>query len=314
MFEAAGIDMDLMSKPVPTGTSAGTITKEAAERTGLSEKMQVISVSHDQVSAAVGAGIFGPEKAVDGAGTSECITILYKGLPDADIMYEGYYSVVPYVVPDTYVCYAFSYTGGALIQWCVDTLAKKEKEEAEKKGISVNELLEQECKGTDGAIDAPTGLLVLPHFAGAATPYMDTGAKGAVLGLTAGTTLSDIYLACMEGVGYEMMLNMEFLSGSGLQVEMLHATGGGARSEVWMQMKADMLNIPITALKTVDAGTAGSAMLTGIAIGCYKDLEDAAACMVERTKVYYPRAEMHEKYSEMYKRYREVYKAIRPLV
>ena len=314
MFEAAGIDMALMSKPVPTGTSAGTITKEAAERTGLSRKMQVISVSHDQVAAAVGAGIFGPDKAVDGAGTSECITILYKGLPDADIMYEGYYSVVPYVVPDTYVCYAFLYMGGALIQWCVDTLAKKEKKEAEKKGISVNELLEQECLGTDGEVNAPTGLLVLPHFAGAATPYMDTGARGAVLGLTAGTTLSDIYLACMEGVGYEMMLNMEFLSGSGLQVEMLHATGGGARSEVWMQMKADMLNIPITALKTVDAGTAGSAMLTGIAIGCYKNLEEAAACMVEKTRVYYPRAEMHEKYLEVYKRYREVYKAVRPLV
>jgi len=67
-------------------------------------------------------------------------------------------------------------------------------------------------------------------------------------------------------------------------------------------------------LKTVDAGTAGSAMLTGIAIGCYKDLEDAAACMVEKTKVYYPREKMHAKYSEVYKRYREVYKAIRPLV
>ena len=197
----------------------------------------------------------------------------------------------------------------------LDVLEREiKKKEAEKKGISVNELLEQECLGTDGEVNAPTGLLVLPHFAGAATPYMDTGARGAVLGLTAGTTLSDIYLACMEGVGYEMMLNMEFLSGSGLQVEMLHATGGGARSEVWMQMKADMLNIPITALKTVDAGTAGSAMLTGIAIGCYKDLEDAAECMVERTKVYYPRAEMHAKYLNMYKRYREVYRAVRPLV
>ena len=229
-------------------------------------------------------------------------------------MYEGSYSVVPYVVPDTYVCYAFSYTGGALIQWCVDTLAKKEKEEAKEKGIAVYDLLEQACKGPDGVIDAPTGLLVLPHFAGAATPYMDTGAKGAVLGLTAGTTLSDIYLACMEGVGYEMMLNMEYLAGSGLQAEMLHATGGGAKSEVWMQMKADMLNIPITALKTVDAGTAGSAMLTGIAIGCYKNLEEAAACMVEKTGVYYPRAEMHEKYLDVYKRYRKVYEAVRPLV
>lgn len=61
-----------------------------------------------------------------------------------------------------------------------------------------------------------------------------------------------------------------------------------------MQMKADMLNVPITALKTVDAGTVGSAMLTGIATGVFKDLNDAAEHMVEETVEYLPRKEMHE--------------------
>ena len=190
-------------------------------------------------------------------------------------MYRGNYSVVPYVIPGKYVCYAFSYTGGALIQWFIDTLAKKEKELAEREGISVNQLLENES-------ESPTGLLVLPHFAGAATPYMDTGSKGAILGLTSGTTVSEMYRACMEGVVYEMMLNMDYLRASGIRFTMLHATGGGAHSEVWMQMKADMLNVPITALATVDAGTVGSAMLTGIAVGCFKDLSEAASHMVEK--------------------------------
>ena len=75
-----------------------------------------------------------------------------------------------------------------------------------------------------------------------------------------------------------------------------------------------MLNIPVVALATVDSGTAGSAMLTGVAIGCYKDLEEAAMHMVRKKKVYQPNREMHEKYIKVYQRYRQVYEAVRPLV
>lgn len=307
VFEAAEIDMGLMSQAVPTGTVVGHITEQAAEKTGLPVSTKIVAVSHDQVAAAVGAGVFSSDKAVDGAGTVECITPVFDGLPDLNVMYQGNYSVVPYVIPGKYVCYAFSYTGGALIQWFVDTLAKKEKETAAQKGMTVNELLENES-------ESPTGLLVLPHFAGAATPYMDTGSKGAILGLTAGTTVSEMYRACMEGVVYEMMLNMEYLKASGVRFEMLHATGGGAHSKVWMQMKADMLNVPITALATVDAGTVGSAMLTGIAVGCFQDLTEAAAHMVEKRVEYIPRPQMHEKYQRVYERYKNLYQAVRPLV
>ena len=118
----------------------------------------------------------------------------------------------------------------------------------------------------------------------------------------------------MEGVAYEMRLNYEALSGSGIHFEKLNATGGGAKSKVWMQMKADVLNLPITALKTSEAGTVGSAMLTGIAVGVYKDLQDAADHMVQETDTYYPRPEMHEKYMKVYGRYKQVYNAVRPLM
>ena len=307
IFEAAGIDKRLMSTPVPTGTSAGCIRASVAEKTGLSPDTIIVSISHDQVSAAIGAGVFSSDVAVDGAGTVECITPVYDGLPDLDAMSEGRFAVVPYVIPGKYVCYAFSYTGGALIQWCIGALAKKEKELAAAEGVSANAYLERNYR-------EPTGLLVLPHFAGAATPYMDSGSKGAILGLDAATTTEQLYCACMEGVVYEMLINMDYLSKSGIPFRMLHATGGGAKSEIWMQMKADMLNMPITALGTSDAGTVGSAMLTGIATGCFADLADAAAHMVEKKKVYEPRQEMHEKYKMIFERYRKVYDAVRPLV
>ena len=299
IFTAAGIDMSLMSEPVPAGTSAGTVTPAAALRTGLGSDCIIVSVSHDQVAAAVGAGVFDGSAAVDGAGTVECLTPVYDSIPDIPVMAKGFFSVVPYVVPGKYVAYAFSYTGGALIQWAMETFGKGE----------TNESMENAY-----GKDEPTGLLVLPHFAGAATPYMDTGSKGAILGLTTATAAADIYRACMEGVVYEMRLNYEALSGSGIRFEKLNATGGGARSKIWMQMKADVLDLPITALKTMDSGTVGSAMLTGIAAGLFRDLPDAAAHMVQEVETYYPRAYMHKKYMEIYERYKAVYKAVRPLM
>ena len=307
IFEAAGIDKNLMSKPVPTGTSAGEILPEIASKTNFSMNTQIVNISHDQVAAAVGAGVFESDKAADGAGTVQCVIPVYDNLPKADVMYQGNYAVVPYVIPGKYVAYAYSYTGGALIQWCIETLAKKEKELARKQGISANEFLE-------GTFTEPTGLLVLPHFAGAGTPYMDSGSKGAIIGLTVASTVSDIYRACMESVVYEELINMEQLKESGLQIQAMHATGGGAKSAVWMQMKADILNIPITSLATVDAGTVGSAMLTGIAIGCFKDLEDAASYMVEKREVYEPNPVIHKKYMKIYDRYKQLYNAVRPIV
>lgn len=307
IFEASSIDKNLFSEVVPTGSTAGTITKDVAEKTGLNEETIIVCISHDQIAAAVGAGVFDSTTAVDGAGTVECITPIYDEIPDMNVMTKGKYAVVPYVIPGKYVCYAFSYTGGALMQWCVDTIAKKEKELSKEKGISVNQYLEE-------LSESPTGLLVLPHFAGAATPYMDNGSKGTIVGMTVDTTVADIYRGCMEGVVYEMVLNMDWLRDSGIHFTSLKATGGGAHSEVWMQMKADMLNMPITALETVDAGTVGSAMLTGIAVGLFKDLNDASGVMVHPVKTYYPRENMHGEYMKHYEKYSKLYEAVRPLM
>jgi len=216
------------------------------------------------------------------------------------------------VIPGKYVAYAFTYTGGALIDWCVRNLAKDEAARAKAQGVSVYDYLEAAYRAEHG--DAPSGLLVLPHFAGAATPYMDIGSRGAILGLTTDTGVAELYRGCMEGVVYEMVLNTRAMKDSGIHFTRLHATGGGARSAVWTQMKADMLNLPIVALRTADAGAVGCAMLTGVAIGAFRDLHDAAGHMVEQVRTYYPRPEMHEKYMQLYERYEKVYAAVRPLV
>lgn len=292
---------------MPTGTSAGPIRKALAAQLGLDESCQIVSISHDQVAAAVGSGVFDETCAVDGAGTVECITPVFETY-DPMAMASGSYAIVPYVTPGKFVCYAFSFTGGALVDWYIKTLAGYAMAESQKIGGDVHGILES------GYADAPTGLLVLPHFAGAATPYMDPGSKGAILGLSVEHTQQDLYLGCMEGVVYEMRLNMDRLKKAGVEIQALRATGGGARSKVWMQMKADILNVPVTALRSEEAGAAGSAMLVGVAVGAFADLREAANVLVVPKDTYYPRSEVHARYEGTYQRYAKVYQAVRPLV
>lgn len=113
---------------------------------------------------------------------------------------------------------------------------------------------------------------------------MDTGSKGAIIGMTTATTVAEIYRGCMEGIAYEMLLNMEYLRDTGVRFKKLQASGGGAASSLWMQMKADVLNIPMTAQ------------------------------MVREKETYYPDPRQHERYMEIYERYRQLYAALRPLV
>lgn len=307
LLQAAGVDPALLSTPVPTGASAGTVKPELAQRLGLNADTLIVSVSHDQVAAAIGSGVFDESCAVDGAGTVECITPVFTRCDDA-VMASGGYSIVPFITPGTYVCYAFSFTGGSLVKWVIDQFAGDARARALDEGRDVYSVLDEGCT------DAPTGLLVLPHFAGAATPYMDSSSKGVIIGLTLDHTVSDLYRAVMEGVCYEMRLNMEALASGGVHIPALRATGGGARNRMWLQMKADILGVPVTALATADAGTTGSALLAGIACGEFADLAQAAKAMVREKETFLPRPDMQARYESHYQRYKKLYAAVRPLM
>ncbi len=302
---ASGVEEKLFAVPVPAGTAAGTVRAGLTEELGFRNAVLILPAGHDQVAASVGAGVFETGSATDGCGTVQCMTPVYEGIPEGDAMIRGHYAVVPYVFPGKYVTYAFSYTGGALISWFVSQMAKGEEEAARKQGISVYELLEQGMK------DEPTGILVLPHFAGAATPYMDQTSKGAITGLTLEHTTSDLYRAVLEGITYEMKLNMEYLRDAGICPRKLHATGGGAASRAWLQMKADILECPIISVGNYEAGAVGCVMMAGIAKGLFSNLKEAAEIMVAEREKYEPRPEKQEAYRKQYDRYRNLYQGLR---
>lgn len=303
ILNAAGINASLLSTPVPTGTAAGRIRPSLAEALGVSPETVIVSGAHDQIASAVGAGVFSVGEAVDGTGTVECITPVFDHIPTEKSLYEKGYSVIPYVLDNTYVCYALSFTGGATLKWFRDNFAAKYG------GVeNVYAALDRNVPSD------PTGILILPHFAGAANPYMDNASRAAIVGLSLEHTAEDLYKALMEGVTYEIMTNLEHLSSFGITPSSLYATGGGARSEVWLQIKADILGKPITSLLAKEVGAVGTCMLVGRAIGLYRDLDEAKARFVQTGKTYYPNPDRYAKYQTLYAAYRKLYGAARPIV
>ena len=299
ILNAAGIDEELFSKCVLPGTVAGKIRPELASELGCGADTVIVSGAHDQVASAVGAGVLDVNLAVDGIGTVECITPVFADIPTDPDFYDKGYAVVPYALNDTYCCYVLSYAGGAATQWFKDTFKS------------------HVCDNPFGALESEmpddvTGLLMLPHFAGAATPYMDIESRAAFIGMSLSTTQGEIYKGLLEGISYEMRLNVE---GTGfLKLDKLYATGGGSKSDKWMQIKADIMGVPYITLEAKEVGAAGTAMLTATAIGVFDSLEDAKKKFVKQKAVFTPDMKKHEEYSLHYERYLGVYKAVRPLI
>lgn len=298
ILDAAGIDKKLLSEPVPAFNVAGYLKKDIASKLGIKGTVKIVNGAHDQVASAVGAGVFGKGQAVDGTGTVECVTPVFDAIPEKKSLYDEGYSVVPYVFDGTYVCYALSFTGGATIKWFRDNFSKDK---------SYKEL-DAEVK------DRPSGIMILPHFAGAANPYMDNGSKAAMIGLTLEHTASDIYKALMEGVTYEILTNMEHLMIGEIEIEKLFATGGGATSEKWLQIKADILNRPITSLSAKEVGACGTCMMAGVAVGIFKDLYEAKKVFVKENRTFEPNPENVKLYKKYFDAYKKIYDAVRPIV
>lgn len=285
VLDFCGIDKDMLSIPAPSGTITGEIKKELAEELSVSPNLKVVLGCHDQIAAMKGANVLNTDEVMDGTGTVECVPVVMDEVPKDFSLFEKGYSFAPHI-NGKYACYALSYCGGATLKWFRDNFSDKSYEE-------LNTFVK----------DEPTDLLILPHFAGAATPYMDTASRAAIIGLTFEHSKMDIYKALMEGTAYEIAVNMQVLKDFGVEPKMLVATGGGAKSDLWLQIKADVLNVPVAALNAEEAGGAGTAYLCGKALGLYKDDMRLAGI----TKTFYPNEEKHKFYSSQFEKYKKIY-------
>ncbi|MBO5837351.1 MAG: hypothetical protein J6Q92_05605 [Oscillospiraceae bacterium] len=255
LLEKCGIEESTLPEVLPTGGIVGPILPKIATQLGLPHDVQVVIGSHDQIVNALGAGVHQVGDAVDTSGTCECITPLVASIPENLDFQKDNFACVPYLEDKGYVTYAYNISAGSVVRWYRDALAYHLKEE----GRSIYDVLNEKCPKES------TDLMVLPFLQGmGGTPDVDATATGLIAGLTTQTRLPDIYRAILEGVTFEMRYNQEKLLENGVSFERLYACGGGAKSPVWLQIKADILGCPIIPVKSEETGAMGSAIL-GIA-------------------------------------------------
>ncbi|MGE5605419.1 MAG: FGGY-family carbohydrate kinase [Bacteroidota bacterium] len=308
ILNVAEVDCALFSPTVPSGTVVGTISKSVATELGLPADLVLVVGGHDHACAALGAGAIKEGIAIDSIGTVECITAAFNQPVVNQKMLDNNFACAPHTKNGMFITYAFSLTGGSLLKWYRDHFAHQEKTEAARRRVSVYALLDAK------ASREPTGLLVLPHFTGTGTPYMDTWAKGAIVGLSLDVTPPMLYRAFLEGVTYEMLLNIECLEAAGVYIQELRAVGGGAKSNFWLQLKADVIGKKIVALNINEAGTTGTAIIAGTATGVYKSMDEALQWLVKPKKEFYPTDGYHQIYAGYYQKYKRMYQAVKEIL
>jgi len=297
----AGIHSSMLPKPVAGGSVTGTISRRMAETFGMNSSVKIILGGHDQILAAIGGGAGEPGDVVNGMGTVDCFTgVMDDGEMDEEALRKYNLPIVPFVRDDLYVTYSFNMSGGCIVKWFRDHLAKDIVHLPE-----AYRILDTEAPAE------PTNLFVIPYFAGGGTPYMDDALPAVIAGLRLTTNRGELYRAFLEGETYEMKLGLDCLSEAGIPVKKITAAGGGTNSSLWMQLRADIFERDVHIPLHNQAGVLGSAMLCYTNLGLYDSILQAQKDMVRCQSVFIPGAENAPLYQKKYERYKQIYRAMK---
>jgi xylulokinase len=306
VFDAAGLEVSKFARPTASGKIVGVVARSVAEQLGMGRDVRVVTAGHDQPLGALGAGVVKPGRAMYATGTSECITPAFTDPILNKDLFNNNICTYDYILEGMYTTVAFSLTGGNILKWFRDQWGQEEIAESERSGRDTYELLLSKI-GKE-----PSPLLVLPYFTPTGTPYFDHDVYGAVLGLKLSTSREDVLRGLLEGVAFEMRLNLEILDRSGIHIEELRAIGGGAKSPIWTQLKADILNKPITTVVVTEAACFAAAMLA-----CAAVTEETITSLVQRWvqtgEVIEPIKENAKRYTERFGAYTELYPTFKKL-
>jgi xylulokinase len=307
ILDTLGLDPSRLATVHPSGTVIGAMKPDLAEKLGFARPPLIVTGGHDQACGALGVGLTRPGLASVSTGTAEVMEISLAEPVLNETLYNGNISVYAHVVPGLYVAMTLNHSGGLLLRWFRDTLCGEEMSQAQASGSDAYDLLLKQ------ASPEPSPLLILPHLAGSGTPTFDTASKGAILGLTFATTKTDLAKAVLEGLTFELRVNFDLLRAGGVRIDELRAIGGGARSDLWVQLKADILGVPVSVPRVTDAACWGAALLAGVGAGCYSDLGQAVDRALRFDKHFTPDVARQQQYDARFELYREVYPAVSPV-
>lgn len=296
LFDRLSLDVNKIPTVHDCGEVIGTLQKETAEELGLSEATPVVTGAMDQVCGALGAGNFLPGMLTETTGTALCIG---KTIAKAPVEKAGAIPVYRHYRKDLQLLLPVCMTAGMALKWFKDTFCEKEMAEAARTGEDVYELLNRLAEQSEPLAG---GMFMLPYLAGSLQPLQAPDYRGGFMGVGLNNTKADFVRALMEGVSYMLQENLELLAQKGSNGDTLISMGGGARSAVWCQIKADVTGLAIHTLQESETASVGAAMLCRMGVYGEKEL---SAGKLESTvkKEFLPREEWKEKYRAGYEKY-----------
>ena len=303
------VDKSKLPRIVDPWEIIGYVTNQAASATGLKAGTPISAGCGDQAANMLGAGMVSPGLVFDVAGTASVFAVCLENFV-TDTEFKTLFTA-PLAISGLYYTLAYINGGGLNLRWFRDQLAANEKVTAEAAGKNIYQVLDQ------AASEVPPGsdkLLFQPHLGGRVCPS-DPNFRGLYLGLNWSHTKAHLYRALMEGVAYEYAYYLNIVRGllPGLDVRETRVIGGGARSRLWNQIKADVLGIPYVTLNREEFGALGSAILAGYAAGVFHDLAETSQSFVkEKTRVE-PNLKIHKIYKPLIKEYIRLFDVAKPI-
>lgn len=291
---------------LPGGVMAGRLQQLAAQATGLPEGLPIITAAGDQPCGVLGAGIARPSMLGINGGTSCTLETCTEELmlhPEANYFIE--ISPMGTYYPENSI-----YSGGsALMNWLKKLLSHDVSAEAAPDWNVFYDSARDVAPGN-------WGLMLIPYFSGATAPYWDLDARGVMFGFLMAHSQAHLVRAVLEGLAYETRRQAGFMEqGSGVSITEARMYGGSARSPVWNQIFADILDIPILIPKTVETTALGAAICAAKGVGIYPSFEEAAAGMVHIEKEFVPSAKNRHLYDRLYHEvYSKFYDRVQDLV
>ena len=289
------------------GAPVGTLTTKAATLLGVRPGIPVAQGAVDAWAGQIGLGVVTPGKMALITGSSHVLT----GQSPKAIHGKGFFgSYTDGVVKGQYTVEGGQVSTGSVLKWFKDNFARDLSAAAERTGLNVYDLLNEQSKHLPPGAD---GLIINEYFQGNRTPYTDSKARGIIWGLSLHHGPEHMYRAIQESICYGTAHNLRAMKAQDFEVKEIVACGGATKSRDWMQMHSDVTGVPITLTEVGDAVVLGSCMMAAVGAGVYQDLQDAAENMVHTTDTIEPRADVHQEYQFYVDKYCESYPALQEL-
>jgi xylulokinase len=271
------------------------ISSSAASITGLTAGIPVVAGAGDQGAGAVGMGILAPGSVSATIGTSG-VVFAATAAPTRDP--QGRLHTFCHAVPGRWHVMGVTQSAGLSLRWLRDTIAPGESYDT----------LTQWAKEVPAGSD---GLLWTPYLLGERTPHLDSQARAAFIGLTAGHTRGHLVRAVLEGVAYSLKDTFTLFSELGIPVNGVRLGGGGARGPLWREIQASIYGYTTDILVAEEGGAFGAALLAGVGAGAWADLDAACGAAITVAQQIEPDTASVARYAEGYQAYRKIYPALK---